>query len=227
MKTFYGERKKVLRGENLKPHIEKMIESVITDAVKRFSNGSDIPDNWDTQGLKTFFNTYVYDGTLEIDRDKMESMTLSSFTDEAIEKAMEKYARQEEMFGEQFREIERVIMLKNIDRYWMDHIDMMDELKRGINLRSYGQRDPVIEFKYEGMDMFDEMTANIKEDTVKMVLTVSVGASTQREEVAKPTAASHGDGTIEKKPVKIDKKVGPNDPCPCGSGKKYKKCCRP
>ncbi len=224
---IYGERKKVLSGENLKPHIEKMIESVITDAVNRYSNGSDIPDNWDTQGLKAYFNAFVYDGTLEIDREMMETMTLSSFISDTIKKAMEKYAQQEELFGEQFREIERVIMLRNIDRYWMDHIDLMDELKKGINLRSYGQRDPVIEFKYEGMDMFDEMTANIKEDTVKMVLTVRPGVSTEREEVAKPTAVSHGDGTVEKKPVKTGEKVGPNDPCPCGSGKKYKKCCRP
>ena len=224
---IYGERKKVLSGENLKPYIEKMIRGVITDAASRFSNGSDIPDNWDIEGLKTYFNSFVYDGTLEIDREKMESMTLSSFTDEAIEKAMEKYAQQEELFGDQFREIERVIMLRNIDRYWMDHIDLMDELKKGINLRSYGQRDPVIEFKYEGMEMFDEMTANIKEDTVKMVLTVRQGANTEREEVAKPLVASHGDGTVEKKPVKAKKKVSPNDPCPCGSGKKYKKCCRP
>ena len=224
---IYAERKKVLSGENLKPYIEKMISEVFTDAVRKFSNDSDIPDNWDIDGLTKYFNTYVYDGDLEFDHDKMESMTVSSFTQDVIQKAAEKYKAQEELFGDEFREIERVIMLRNIDRYWMEHIDLMDELKKGINLRAYGQRDPVIEFKYEGMDMFDEMTANIKENTVKMVLTIRQGASTQREEVAKPIAASHGDGTVEKKPVRTEKKVGPNDPCPCGSGKKYKKCCRP
>ena len=224
---IYAERKKVLSGENLKPNIEKMIVDVITSAAARFSNGSDIPDNWDIEGLTRYFNAFVYDGSLEITREKMESMTLSSFTNETILKAQEKYSSQEALFGDEFREIERVIMLRNIDRYWMDHIDLMDELKKGIGLRSYGQRDPVIEFKYEGMDMFDEMTANIKEDTVKMVLTVRQGASTQREEVAKPLTASHGEGLAEKKPARAENKVGPNDPCPCGSGKKYKKCCRP
>ena len=204
-----------------------MIGDVVSTNVSRYSNGSDIPDNWDLEGLKLFLNTFIYDGTFEIDAEKMEYMTVNSVVTEATEKALEKYAAQEEIFGDEMREIERVIMLRSIDRHWMDHIDLMDELKKGINLRSYGQRDPVIEFKYEGMDMFDEMNSNIKEDTVKMVLTVRPGVSTQREEVAKPTSTSHGDGTIEKKPDRVDNKVGPNDPCPCGSGKKYKKCCRP
>ena len=224
---IYAERKKVLSGENLKPYIQKMISDVLSFVVVRFSNDSDVPDNWNLEELTKYLNTYVYDGSLEITRDKMETMTVASFTEEIIEKALQKYDKQESMFGDDFREVERVIMLKNIDRHWMEHIDLMDDLKKGISLRSYAQRDPVIEFKFEGMDMFDEMTANIKEDTVKMVLTVRQGASTQREEVAKPMTASHGEATSTKQPVKADKKVGPNDPCPCGSGKKYKKCCRP
>ena len=224
---IYAERKKVLSGENLKPYIQKMIADVLSSVVVRYSNDSDVPDNWNLDELTKYLNTFIYDGTFEITSDKMETMTVSSLTDEIIEKALEKYDKQENLFGDEFREIERVIMLKNIDRYWMEHIDLMDDLKKGISLRSYAQRDPVIEFKFEGMDMFDEMTANIKEDTVKMVLTVRQGASTQREEVAKPLTASHGEDSAPKQPVKADKKVGPNDPCPCGSGKKYKKCCRP
>ncbi len=224
---IYNERRKVLSGENLKPYIEKMISDVCSSAVVRFSAGSDIPDNWDIDGLTNYFNSFVYDGTLEFTREMMESMNTISFTEMVTEKALEKYSVQEEILGDDIREIERVIMLKNIDRHWMEHIDLMEQLKRGISLRAYAQRDPVIEFKYEGMDMFEEMTGNIKEDTVKMILNVRKGASTQREEVAKPITASRGDGSLDRsKPVKVDKKVGPNDPCPCGSGKKYKKCCR-
>ncbi|MFA7636996.1 MAG: preprotein translocase subunit SecA [Monoglobales bacterium] len=224
---IYAERKKVLSGENLKPYIEKMIADVISEGAKRFSNGSDVPDDWDLEGMKNYFNSFIYEGKLEFTRESIEKLTLDSFIQDATEKAMEKYAAQESVFGEDLREIERVIMLRTIDSYWMDHIDLMDELKRGISLRAYGQRDPVIEFKFEGMDMFEEMTANIKADTVKMVLNVRPGTSTQRQEVAKPLTASHGDETIEKKPARVENKVGPNDPCPCGSGKKYKKCCRP
>ena len=225
---IYAERNKVLSGENLKPYIEKMISSVISSVITRYSNGSDVPDNWNLEDIKLFLNTYIYDGTFDFTSEMMEDLTVSSLAEQAHQKALEKYSAQEEIFGDEFREIERVIMLKFIDRHWMEHIDLMDELKKGITLRAYGQRDPVIEFKYEGMDMFEEMTANIKEDTVKAVLSVRQGTSTQREEVAKPVTASHGDGSItEKKPARVQNKVGPNDPCPCGSGKKYKKCCRP
>ncbi len=126
------------------------------------------------------------------------------------------------------RELERVILLKVVDRYWMDHIDNMSELKRGIYLRSYGQKDPVVEYQLEGFDMFDAMIAAIRDDTVKLLLTlkIRVNEEIKREQVAKPTQEVHGDQEVKvkKQPIKKEK-IGRNDPCPCGSGKKYKKCC--
>jgi preprotein translocase subunit SecA len=125
--------------------------------------------------------------------------------------------------------LERVILLRVVDRKWMDHIDLMDELRRGIGLRAYGQRDPVVEYKHEGFEMFEAMIREIKEDTVRYLCLAQLKSDQElkREQVAKPTTESHGgDGTVKKEPVRRSSpKVGRNDPCPCGSGKKYKKCC--
>ena len=130
------------------------------------------------------------------------------------------------------REVERVVLLRNVDQEWMDHIDAMEQLQDGIRLRAYAQQDPVVEYRLEGFDMFDSMIAAIRENTAKMMLTVRLRKkeeAPQREQVAKETgtssAAAAGDGTVQKQPVKKQKKPGRNDPCPCGSGKKYKKCC--
>jgi preprotein translocase subunit SecA len=136
--------------------------------------------------------------------------------------------REQEFSPEIVRELERVILLKNVDTLWMDHIDAMEELQRGIRLRAYAQRDPVVEYRMEGFDMFDAMIAQIRENTARMMLTVRLQTKEEpkREEVAKPTMASGAsDGSEENHPVVNGKKVGRNDPCPCGSGKKYKKCC--
>ena len=139
------------------------------------------------------------------------------------------YEAKEKMYGDAImREIERVILLKTVDRYWMDHIDNMDELRKGIHLRAYAQKDPVVMYRLEGFEMFDQMIASIREDTARLMLTVQLRTKEEpkREQVAKPTATS-SDGTDEKRPVRktAAQKVGRNDPCPCGSGKKYKKCC--
>ncbi len=228
-KIIYGERQRVLAGENLKSSIEKMISDVCINGIEMYTQDENIPDNWNIQGLKNYFEGFVYaPGEMEFDTEFMETATKESFKNDIIERAMAKYAEQEEVFGENLREIERVVMLKNIDAKWMDHIDLMDQLRRGISLRAYAQRDPIIEYKYEGMDMFEEMTENIKTDTVKMLMNVRPAAAPiEREQVAKPMMASHGDGTVNtNKTVKNSgQKVGRNDPCPCGSGKKYKKCC--
>ena len=131
------------------------------------------------------------------------------------------------------RELERVVLLRNVDTKWMDHIDAMTELRNGIGLRAYGQYDPVVEYKREGFDMFDAMIDSIREDTVRMIYLAQIRQKDnqppeqpKREQVAKETSASGAsDGTVKKEPVRKAKKIGPNDPCPCGSGKKYKKCC--
>ena len=124
------------------------------------------------------------------------------------------------------REIERVVLLRAVDSHWMDHIDDMDQLKNGINLRAYGQRDPVVEYKFEGFDMFEAMIQGISEQTAKTVLNVTLRQPVERKQVAVPNETP-GDGSLKKAPARSQNKVGPNDPCPCGSGKKYKKCCRP
>ena len=149
---------------------------------------------------------------------------------ELKEKALAIYEQKENEIGEPIRELERVVVLKIVDSKWMDHIDAMDELKNGIGLRAYGQKDPVVQYRFEGGEMFDEMNENISEDTARAVLSVIPKPQViKREAVAKETNAglmgsSSGEKTV-KKPVKKDVKVGRNDPCPCGSGKKYKKCC--
>ncbi len=226
---IYGERQRVLAGENLKSSIEKMIGEVCDAGVELYTQGENLPDNWNLEGLRSYFESFVYNpGEMNFDQEFMEKATKESLKEDIHERAMAKYAEQEEIFGEGIREIERVIMLRNIDAKWMDHIDLMDQLRRGISLRAYAQRDPIIEYKYEGMDMFEEMTDNIKTDTVKTLLTVRPAAAPiEREQVAKPMVASHGDGTVNtNKTVRNSgQKVGRNDPCPCGSGKKYKKCC--
>ena len=145
-------------------------------------------------------------------------------------KAGELYQAKEAEYGsEVMRELERVILLKVVDTKWMAHIDDMEELKKGIGLRSYGQKNPVIEYRYEGFEMFDAMVEAIREDTIRMLLTVRLqrNEAPEREQVAKPDApnAGAGDGSFSE-PARAQHKVGDNDPCPCGSGKKYKKCCK-
>ena len=168
-------------------------------------------------------------GDIDLSQDALENMTRESLTDELTEKALAFYKAKEELLGEStMRELERVIMLQVVDTKWMDHIDEMDQLKQGIWLRSYGQKDPQIEYKMVGSDMFDEMIHNIKVDVGRYVLTAQIKDNT-RKEVLTPTSEGRenipGDEKPQKKqPVHVEK-VGRNDPCPCGSGLKYKKCC--
>ena len=145
-----------------------------------------------------------------------------------LEKAEARYEAQRQLFGESFEEIERVVLLRNVDTLWMDHIDAMEELKRGIGLRSYGQQDPVVAFRQESYDIFDEMTMSIREDTVRLMMTIMPKneEDTKRKQVAEITSTSGAsDGSEKGRTVRKGVKIGPNDPCPCGSGKKYKKCC--
>ena len=159
--------------------------------------------------------------------EQLKDISVSDIVAQLTEKAKAKYAAREKEWGEPItRDLERQVLLRNVDLNWMDHIDAMDELRRGISLRSYAQRDPVIEYRVEGSDMYDAMVATIRENTVKMLLTVRVriGVKIEREQVAKPYEPVP-DGTDKKSMQRSSKKVGRNDPCPCGSGKKYKHCC--
>jgi preprotein translocase subunit SecA len=151
----------------------------------------------------------------------------NSLKQQLKEEAVKLYESKEAEFPEpeSIREIERVILLKVIDRKWMDHIDDMDQLRQGAGLQAYGQRDPLVEYKMNGYEMFDEMTQNIKEETVRLLFHVHVEQKVEREQVAKVTGTNKDD-TVQKGPVRrMEAKVYPNDPCPCGSGKKYKQCC--
>ena len=154
----------------------------------------------------------------------MEYITKEELAEKFVSAAMEKYAKLEAEFGDNLRDVERILLLHAVDRKWMDHIDAMDQLRHGITLRAYAQRDPVIEFKFEGYNMFEEMIANIREETLRHLFRVTLGKPVQQTQQAVPQQAIL-DGEQEKKPVKSGEKVGRNDLCPCGSGKKYKKCC--
>ena len=226
--VMYGERKRVLDGENLKEHITKMLGQSVEDTVSEYCGYSDYPDDWNMQGLLAYVNK-VYttpDKQLSFTDDEFERLTKDSITNIITDLAIEKYELKEQEIGsEMMRQVERIVMLNNVDEKWMDHIDAMDQLKSGISLRAYGQKDPVIEFKYESYDMFEAMTRSIACDTAKTVINVTLRKPVEAKDNTEHAYENMGgDNSVKKQPVKSDK-VGRNDPCPCGSGKKYKKCC--
>ncbi len=227
---IYKERSKVLDGLDLYDNITAMIKASIQGNVSLFLADT-IHDNWNLDGLRD-----KYLGFLTTEEDfryttqELGDISKEEITQILIDRAMSIYAQREELIGsETMRELERYVLLKTVDMKWMDHIDAMDELKRGIHLRAYGQHDPIVEFRNEGFDMFEEMNESIREDTSRIILTMPIkeNATIERVQVAKPTTAIHGenDGTVKKQPVRKVDKIGRNDPCPCGSGKKYKNCC--
>ncbi len=225
---IYSQRDQVLKGDNMKPVITKMIDDSIGDTVE-FSCPAGMPkDEWHLASLRE-----KYLGWLTSENDFKDDSKLSSedVYDMLTTRAHELHDSREANFGEEaMREIERAILLKNVDLKWMDYIDAMDELKQSVGLLAYGQKDPVVAFRQMSYDMFDEMTSAIREDTVKIILSAHFRTEEEikREQVAKVTSATAGggDGSEKGRTVRNDKKkVGVNDPCPCGSGKKYKKCC--
>ncbi len=226
---IYSQRDKVLNGDDIRDQVIGMIEQAIEANVKRFLPAEVSHEEWNLKGLRDHYMGWmIREQDLVFTDDEMEELDPSFVIEFLTKRAKDIYALREKLFGDKImRELERVILLKNVDRYWMDHIDAMEELQKGIRLRAYGQHDPVVEYRIEGFDMFDEMIAAIREDTARMMLTVKLRINAgppKREQVAKPTATS-SDGTDVKRPVQNTKKVGRNDPCPCGSGKKYKNCC--
>ena len=229
--SIYKQRAQVLDGEDLHESILKMMEELITDTVNKYLIDEDVKDDWNIVGLKDhFLGWLIGPEDLTFEDDELQSVTKADIISALNEKAAEIYQAKEEAYGsEVMRELERVILLKVVDTKWMAHIDDMEELKKGIGLRSYGQKNPVIEYRYEGFEMFDAMVEAIREDTIRMLLTVKLrkNEAPEREQVAKPDApnAGSGDGSFSES-AKSARKVGDNDPCPCGSGKKYKKCCK-
>jgi preprotein translocase subunit SecA len=226
---IYGQRSKVLDGENLRDYIISMIKDMITSAVDLYLPDIEVHDNWNIEGLRDhFIGVITNENDLRYTIHELSSIEKSEIAQELTDRAIALYEKREEELGQEvIRELERVILLKIVDTKWMDHIDQMDELRRGIYLRAYGQKDPVVEYRLEGFDMFDEMIDSIREDTVRMMLTVQVNTEKEpkREQVAKPMVESLGGERVATKTVTKKDKVGRNDVCPCGSGKKYKKCC--
>ncbi|MFR1801943.1 MAG: preprotein translocase subunit SecA [Faecalispora jeddahensis] len=228
--VIYKQRDQVLNGENIRGQIITMIEQAIDTNVKRYLPEDQLHDDWDFKGLRDHYMGWLLQpNDLDFSPEELEDLDPEYVKSELLKIANRLYEQREQEFGPEIvRELERVILLKNVDTLWMDHIDAMEELQRGIRLRAYAQRDPVVEYRMEGYDMFDAMIAQIRENTARMMLTVRLQTKEEpkREEVAKPTMATGaGDGSEEKRPMVNGKKVGRNDPCPCGSGKKYKKCC--
>ena len=226
---IYSQRDKVLNGENVRDSILGMIDESIAANVALFAGDDKLPDDWNLDGLREYYNGWLCSDTdFRFTAQEREDASSQELTELLTERAHERYEAKEKKYGELMRELERVILLKTVDRYWMDHIDNMDELRKGIHLRSYAQKDPVVMYRIEGFEMFDRMIASIREDTARLMLTVEIRTQEEpkREQVMKPTATS-GDGTAAKAPVRktAAQRVGRNDPCPCGSGKKYKQCC--
>ena len=224
--VIYGQRDQVLRGEDMKKTIQKMTEDSLADSVS-FYCPSNLPrDEWQISALK---NKYIGWLTTKDDFENEDQLSDDQILDILCNRAHDIHEAKEVEYGsEKMRDIERLILLRCVDLQWMDHIDAVDQLKKGIGLMAYGQKDPIIAFREETADMFDAMITAIREDTVRMVLTVRIreDEEIERKEVAKITGTNAGgDGSEKKKPVRKDNKIGPNDPCPCGSGKKYKKCC--
>jgi len=226
---IYKQRNQVLDGLSLEQTVKNMIKSCIENIIARYASTDRPAEEWDWAGLREQLNTQFMpfeEGELEFSDHEIDHMTQESLADDIYELALKQYEEKEALFGENIREIERVILLRVVDAKWMDHIDSMEQLRQGINLRAYAQKDPVVEYKFEAMDMFEEMTATIKEETVRHLFHIVPQTQIERTQVAKPTAENlGGDGTVKKKPVVNKDKVGRNDPCPCGSGKKYKQCC--
>ena len=222
---MYGERRRVLNGESMRSSIMKMITDFVEGVVNRCVSDDKNADEWNYDEINELLlptipvEPVVYDENVK---------NKNELTHVLKEKAVKLYEDKEAMFPEPetIREIERVVLLKVIDRKWMDHIDDMDQLKQGIGLQAYGQKDPVVQYKMMGYDMFDEMTQAITEDTVRLLMHIQVEEKVEREQVAKVTGTNKDEGPSVKGPVKrTDKKIYPNDLCPCGSGKKYKNCC--
>ena len=230
--VIYAQRQKVLDGEDLRENMMTMLRDVVSSAVTDAfgDNGGVVNEEGLHRLAAAMEGIYFAKGTLSSRSNQLIGKSASEAADVVYEIAQRTYEAKEAAYTPAImRELERVVMLRVVDEYWMDNIDAMDELKQGIGLRAYGQHDPVVAYKEEGYQMFEAMIRAIKEETIRRMFLVQLRTNQEvkREKVAKETgAAGAAAATVKKQPVRnASKKVGPNDPCPCGSGKKYKKCC--
>ncbi len=225
---IYKERRRVLDGENMRDVIYKMLTETVEAAVDMCISDDQPSSEWNLSELNEILlpNIPIKPVTLT-DEQKEKGMKKAELSQALKEEAVRLYEAKEAEFPEpeHIRELERVVLLKTIDKKWMSHIDDMEQLRQGIGLQAYGQKDPLVEYRISGFDMFDEMTAAIREETVKMLLHVRVEQKVEREEVAKVTGTNKDESLAKTPKKRAEQKIYPNDPCPCGSGKKYKQCC--
>lgn len=224
---IYSERSKVLQGEDMKDHVLGMVDEVIKTAVEGYTAGSEYPEEWDLKGLEEHLHQIFLPKGAIVGGEDVQSLTRESLTESLTNMALSLYGQKEQEFtSERMRELERFLVLRVVDDKWIDHIDAMEQLKQGISLRAVGNEDPVRAYQIEGFDMFGEMIRNIQEDTLKYLFHATMETKTERKDTVKVISESGGGDLAEApKTAKKEVKVGRNDPCPCGSGKKYKKCC--
>ena len=232
--VIYGERRKVLLGDNLREHIRGMLGGIIEAQVNQYANEKLYPEEWSLENLITDAEgIYAPKGRMKL--EELEDMSRDELQDFLTQVAEESYTQREQLFGEDnMRELEKIIMLRVVDNRWMEHLDRMDMLREGIGLLAYGQRQPLVEYKIRGHEMFNQMIASIQNDIASLIFRVNIITREQQEAMERENQqrmaaakANHGDDFQEnvKQPVKNGEKIGRNDPCPCGSGKKYKNCC--
>ncbi|WP_314626514.1 preprotein translocase subunit SecA, partial [uncultured Selenomonas sp.] len=229
--VIYTERRKILRGEDLKENIFFMLDKIIESEMDQYANAKLYPEEWTLDGLiEDAEKVYAPEG--ELKKAELEAMSRDELEETLRKTAHEAYAAREQLFGEEnMRELEKVVMLRVVDNHWMEHLDRMDMLREGINLRAYGQRNPLVEYKIEALDMFEAMEAAIQTDIAKLMYRVSIVTQEQQQlqDRLQTARASHGEESsaaeTKKKPQRNKNDIGRNDPCPCGSGKKYKNCC--
>ena len=223
---IYGERRRVLDGESMRDTVYNMITEYVENITDRFASPEAAAEDWDVKGLELNLHKIIPMMELPSEKECID-MRQKELKHLLKERAVKAYEVKEAEFpeAEQIRELERVVLLKVIDARWMDHIDDMDQLRQGIGLQAHGQRDPLVEYKMTGYNMFGEMTNMIAETTIRTLFNVRVEQKVEREEVAKVTGTNKDDTSVRAPKKREDKKVYPNDPCPCGSGKKYKQCC--
>ena len=224
---IYAERRKVLDGDNMRDVILRMVTDIVENAVDMAISDEMSPQTWDLKELNSLLLPVVPISPITLSDEQRKGMKKNELKHMLKEAAMKLYEVKEAQFpqAEQMREIERVVLLKVIDNKWMAHIDDMDQLREGIGLQAYGQRDPVVEYKVNAYEMFDAMTAAIREDTVRILMHIRVEQKIEREPAAKVTGTNRDDTTANAPKRRATQKIYPNDPCPCGSGKKYKQCC--
>ena len=222
---IYAERRKVLDGENMRESVVKMIDDTVSGYVDMCAAGEEGGSGWELRELNDYIRPVI--PLPPITEEYVSGQSAESLKEKLIADSNALYdAKEAELTeaGMDVREIERVVLLRSVDRHWMNHIDDMDQLRQGIGLAAYGQKDPKVMYKMEGYDMFNSMTSAIQEDTLKMMYHVKVQEKVEREEVAKVTGTNRDDTAVRAPKKREKKKIYPNDPCWCGSGKKYKQC---